>query len=73
MDNFQSLRREFQADKAMVVCADPAALQADLDRLLASANEREELGRRAQACFREHLGAGARHVEALLEFLQGRV
>jgi 3-deoxy-D-manno-octulosonic-acid transferase len=73
MENFQSLRREFLADKAMVVSADAAGLQGDLDRLLASSAEREDLGRRAQACFREHLGAGARHVEALLKFFNGRV
>ena len=73
MENFQSLRREFLADKAMVVSPDAEGLKADLDRLLASSSEREELGRRAQTCFREHLGAGARHVEALLKFLNGRV
>jgi len=73
MDNFQSLRREFLTDKAMVVSADAAGLKTDLDRLLASTTEREDLGRRAQACFREHLGAGARHVEALLKFLNGKV
>ena len=73
MENFQSLRREFLADKAMVVSADVADLRESLDRLLASSPEREELGRRAQTCFREHLGAGARHVEALLKFFNGRV
>jgi len=73
MENFQSLRREFLADKAMVVSADAPDLKANLDRLLASSVEREELGRRAQTCFREHLGAGARHVEALLKFLNGKV
>ena len=73
MDNFQSLRREFLADKAMVVSANATGLKADLDRLLASSAEREDLGRRAQACFREHLDAGARHAEALLKFLNGKV
>jgi 3-deoxy-D-manno-octulosonic-acid transferase len=73
MENFQSLRREFLADKAMVVSADVADLRESLDRLLASSPEREELGRRAKTCFREHLGAGARHVEALLKFFNGRV
>ena len=73
MENFQSLRREFLADLAMVVSSDAATLAQELDGLLASSAEREELGRRAQACFREHLGAGARHVEALLKFLNGKV
>lgn len=73
MENFQSLRREFLADRAMVVSSDAAALAQELDSLLASPAEREELGRRAQGCFREHLGAGARHVEALLKFLNGKV
>ena len=73
MDNFQSLRREFLADKAIVVSGDSQELGSQLDRLLASPKEREELGRRALACFREHLGAGARHVEALLKFLNGKV
>jgi 3-deoxy-D-manno-octulosonic-acid transferase len=73
MENFQSLRREFLADRAMVVSSDAATLAQELDGLLASSAEREELGRRAQACFREHLGAGARHVEALLKFLNGKV
>jgi 3-deoxy-D-manno-octulosonic-acid transferase len=73
MENFQSLRREFLADRAMVVSSDAATLAQELDGLLASSAEREELGRRAQACFREHLGAGARHVEAMLKFLNGKV
>ena len=73
MENFQSLRREFLADKAIVVSTDAQELKLQLDRLLASPTEREELGRRSQSCFREHLGAGARHVEALLKFLNGRV
>lgn len=73
MENFQSLRREFLADKAIVVSPDAEDLGQQLDRLLASASEREDLGRRALGCFREHLGAGARHVEALLKFLNGRV
>ncbi|NBR47028.1 MAG: 3-deoxy-D-manno-octulosonic acid transferase, partial [Verrucomicrobia bacterium] len=73
MENFQSLRREFLEEKAIVVSADAGELGRQLDRLLASSAEREELGRRAQTCFREHLGAGARHVEALLKFLNGRV
>jgi 3-deoxy-D-manno-octulosonic-acid transferase len=73
MDNFQSLRREFLADKAIVVSADVRELGGQLDRLLASPAEREELGRRARSCFREHLGAGARHVEAMLKFLNGEI
>ena len=73
MDNFQSLRREFLADKAIVVSADVRELGVQLDRLLASPAEREELGRRARSCFREHLGAGARHVEAMLKFLNGEI
>jgi len=73
MENFQSLRREFLADQAMVVSSDAAALAKELDGLLASPAEREELGRRARACFQQHLGAGARHVEALLKFLNGNL
>ena len=73
MENFQSLRREFLADEAIVISENARDLGLQLDRLLASSRDREELGRRAQTCFREHLGAGARHVEALLKFLNGRV
>ena len=72
MDNFQSLRREFLADKAIVVSADVRELGVQLDRLLASPAEREELGRRARSCFREHLGAGARHVESILPLIDSR-
>jgi 3-deoxy-D-manno-octulosonic-acid transferase len=72
MDNFQSLRREFLTDQAMVVSVDLEGLKADLDRLLASSAERQELGRRARTCFREHLGAGARHVESILPLLDSR-
>jgi len=68
MENFQALRREFLADHAMVVSADADSLGAELDRLLASEAERQKLGQRALACFREHLGAGARHAEQILKF-----
>jgi len=70
MENFQSLRREFLADKAIVVSADARELGVQLDRLLASSTEREELGRRAQTCFREHLGAGARHASQILRLIR---
>ena len=70
MENFQSLRREFLTDKAIVVSADARELEVQLDRLLASSTEREELGRRAQTCFREHLGAGARHASQILRLIR---
>ena len=69
MENFQSLRREFLADKAIVVSTDAQELKLQLDRLLASPSEREELGRRSQSCFREHLGAGSRHAVEILDLL----
>ena len=68
MENFQALRREFLADRAMVVSGDAKSLGEELDRLLASEADRQKLGQRALACFREHLGAGARHAEQILKF-----
>ena len=67
MDNFIPLRREFEEMQAIRVTGTPEELQAEVEKLLSSTAEREELGRRATACFREHLGAGARCAEILLE------
>jgi len=67
MDNFIPLRREFEEMQAIRVTGTPEELQAEVEKLLSSTAEREELGRRATVCFREHLGAGARCAEILLE------
>jgi hypothetical protein len=37
-----------------------------VSELLTNRGEREELGRRAKACFQEHLGAGRRCAEILI-------
>ena len=67
MDNFIPLRREFEEMQAIRVTGTPEELEAEVEKLLSSTTEREELGRRATTCFREHLGAGARCAEILLE------
>ncbi|NCY22821.1 hypothetical protein EBX31_12805, partial [bacterium] len=41
-----------------------------LEGLLASPQARERLGQRAEKCFREHLGAGSRYAEVLLQIIQ---
>jgi hypothetical protein len=67
MDNFIPLRREFEEMQAIRVTGTPEELEVEVDKLLSSTTERDELGRRATACFREHLGAGSRCAEILLE------
>jgi len=67
MDNFIPLRREFEEMQAIRVTETPEELEVEVEKLLSSTAEREELGRRATVCFREHLGAGARCAEILLE------
>ncbi|NDC80331.1 MAG: hypothetical protein EB090_03540 [Verrucomicrobia bacterium] len=73
MENFMSLRREFEGEAAIRVAATREQLRKELESLLQDPNSREALGKRAEKCFREHLGAGARHVEAMLRFLDGKV
>ena len=68
-----SLRREFEGEAAIRVAATREQLRKELESLLQDPNSREALGKRAEKCFREHLGAGARHVEAMLRFLDGKV
>jgi 3-deoxy-D-manno-octulosonic-acid transferase len=69
MENFQSLRDEFVQDRAMLICPDEESLRQEITRLLEAPEARQELGRRARACFQKHLGAGARHAEALVRLL----
>ncbi|MCX6935646.1 MAG: hypothetical protein NTZ01_05585 [Verrucomicrobia bacterium] len=67
MDNFMALRREFEDKKAIRIVGSAEELRQELDRLFGSAEQRQLLGQRAIDCFREHLGAGARCAEVLLE------
>ncbi len=69
MDNFQSLRREFLQDQAIVVSKDAESLRQDVDRLLSSDRARQNLGSAAENCFRQHLGAGARCAEILVRMM----
>ena len=69
MDNFQSLRREFLQDQAILVSQDAESLRGDVDRLLSSDQARQSLGAAAENCFRQHLGAGARYAEILLRMM----
>ena len=73
MENFMSLRREFESEAAIRVAATREELRREMGSLLLEPKSREELGKRAEKCFREHLGAGARNVEAMLKFLEGKV
>jgi len=65
-----SLRREFEALDAIRVAASEEDLSLELEKLLANRRGREELGQRAENCFREHLGAGGRYAEILLTIIQ---
>ena len=67
MENFMPLRREFEEKRAILIAGSAEELRAELDRLFSTTKEREALGQRAAECFREHLGAGARCAEVLLE------
>jgi len=67
MENFMPLRREFEEKRAILIAGSAEELWAELDRLFSTTKEREALGQRAAECFREHLGAGARCAEVLLE------
>jgi len=73
MENFQPLRDEFMQDQAMVIGQDEESLNQLVARLLKTPEERQELGRKAKACFQKHLGAGARHAEALIRLLGPKV
>ena len=66
MENFMSLRREFEETKGIRVAGSAEDLERVVGELLANREEREELGRRAKACFQEHLGAGRRCAEVLI-------
>jgi len=70
MENFMSLRREFEALDAIRVAASEEDLSVELEKLLADRKGREELGQRAEKCFREHLGAGGRYAEILLTIIR---
>ena len=70
MENFMALRQEFQNGEAIRVAASREELTRELERLLSDKKSREELGRRAEKCFRENLGAGGRYAEVLLKIIQ---
>ena len=70
MENFMSLRREFEALDAIRVTDSEEDLSRALEGLLANPQARECLGQRAEKCFREHLGAGSRYAEVLLQIIQ---
>ena len=70
MENFMSLRQEFQNLEAICIVSNREDLAEKLGSLLADQKNREELGRRAEKCFREHLGAGGRYAETLLTIIR---
>jgi len=72
MENFMSLRREFEEAKAIRVTGSANELEQMVGELLANSVEREELGRRAKACFQEHLGAGRRCAEVLISKIMSK-
>jgi len=65
MENFMSLRREFEEAKGIRVTGSVEELGRVVDELLSDKKEREGLGRRGAECFRQHLGAGKRCAEVL--------
>jgi 3-deoxy-D-manno-octulosonic-acid transferase len=67
MENFMPLRREFEEKRAILIAGSTEELRAELDRLFSTTKEREALGQRSAECFQEHLGAGSRCAEVLLE------
>jgi 3-deoxy-D-manno-octulosonic-acid transferase len=72
MENFMPLRREFEEAKGIRVTGSAEELEQVVGELLANSDEREELGRRAKACFQEHLGAGRRCSEVLISKIMGK-
>jgi 3-deoxy-D-manno-octulosonic-acid transferase len=66
MENFMSLRREFEEANGIRVTGSAAELEEEVDRLLENHTERIALGRRALDCFQGHLGAGKRCAEILV-------
>ena len=66
MENFMSLRREFEEAKGIRVTGSVEELGRVVDELLSDKKEREGLGRRGADCFRQHLGAGKRCAEVLI-------
>ena len=72
MENFMQLRREFEEAKAIRVTGSADELEQMVGELLANSVEREELGRRAKACFQEHLGAGRRCAEVLISKIMSK-
>jgi 3-deoxy-D-manno-octulosonic-acid transferase len=67
MENFMTLRREFEEKRAILIAGSAEELRAELEGLLSNTKGREELGQKAADCFQEHLGAGARCAAVLLE------
>lgn len=70
MENFMALRQEFQNVEAIRVASSKEELAGELEKLLSDKKSREELGRRAERCFRDHLGAGGRYAETLLTLIR---
>jgi 3-deoxy-D-manno-octulosonic-acid transferase len=69
--NFAEAVRRFRARDALVEVATAAELREAVSRLLADSPAAAERGRRGQQVVREAQGATARHVEHLLELLEG--
>ncbi|NBT23706.1 hypothetical protein EBT11_03515 [bacterium] len=67
MENFMTLRREFEEAQAIRVAGSATELEGEVDRLLENQEERSCLGRRALECFQGHLGAGKRCAEILAQ------
>jgi 3-deoxy-D-manno-octulosonic-acid transferase len=70
--NFAEPMNAFRAAKAIEEIARPAQLAQVLDRLLTNSTEAEKMGRRAQDVVRQNQGATQRHVDLILQQLNGR-
>jgi 3-deoxy-D-manno-octulosonic-acid transferase len=70
--NFAEPMNAFRAAKAIEEISRPGQLATVLERLLATENEASAMGRRAQDVVRQNQGATQRHVDVILEQLDGR-
>ena len=66
MGNFKDIARVFLADQAVAQVPDAFALKHELSRLLSSADERVQLGRRAYDVIRKNRGAIGRTLDVIV-------
>jgi 3-deoxy-D-manno-octulosonic-acid transferase len=70
--NFAEPMNAFRAAKAIEEIQTPTQLASAVERLLTNKAEAAAMGRRAQAVVRTNQGATQRHVDLILEQLNGR-